>query len=347
LSGTAPTTTLTVRILRFDPERDASPRLDTYEVPREDGMVVADALQYVYEHEAPDLAFLWECRTRRCGTCAVRLNDRPVLGCSEPVQQGMMVAPLAGLPVVRDLVVDRFSPQPRLAPWRSEPSTLSEVRVLNDPMEIEEYRGLSECIDCFVCDSVCPALRENSADGPQFAGPRQLLRMEAQIQRRAEPMPWLLHAKQGNLSLCTRCFACTEACPRDLRPAEAIGALTRRMFERGNLDAHKTSHIGTFLHSVRTGGWLDEFRLLVDVYGLLGVLRFVPQAWRMLRRGKLPRPHFRTAPQGKQIETLLQQLDREGIPRPSIVTKRRETGTRVSHDVRSPTLSPGDIPSQR
>jgi succinate dehydrogenase/fumarate reductase iron-sulfur protein len=330
-----PANTLSVEIVRFDPEHDASPRPVRYEVPRENGMVVADVLQYLYEHESPDLAFLWECRTRRCGTCAVRMNDRPVLGCAEPVQEGMTLAPLAGLPVVRDLVVDRLTPQPRLAPWHADKSVPAQVRVLDEPAQIEEYRGLSECIDCFVCDSVCPALRENTAGGPQFAGPRQLLRTEAQIQRRGEPMPWLLHARAGNLSLCTRCFACTEACPRDLRPMEAIGALTGRLFDRGDLDAHKRDHIGTFIRSVRTGGWLDEFRLLVDVYGLFGVMRFLPQALRMLQRGKLPRPHVGTASQGREIETLLESLEKDAMPRPSIVTKRHGTGSHATPHAKS------------
>lgn len=322
--------TLTVEIVRFDPDVSGAPRLLRFQVPREDGMVVADVLQYLYEHETPDLAFLWECRTRRCGTCAVRMNGRPVLGCAEPVREGMTLAPLEGLRVVRDLVVDRFASAPRLAPWHGDATVPQNVRVLDDPVEIGEYRGLSECIDCFICDSVCPALRQNPHGGPQFAGPRQLLRTEAQIQRRGEQTPWLDYAKQGHLSLCTRCFACTEACPRDLRPMEAIGALTGRLFERGDLDAHKKAHISSFLRSVRTAGWLDEFRLLVDVYGVLGVMRFVPQALRMLKHGKLPRPTFGTASQGEEVRTLLDTLEKGAIPRPSIVTIRGK-GSHSTH----------------
>ena len=89
--GTPPKT-LTVSIQRYDPERDTAPRSVAYEVPRQEGMVVADVLQYLYEHQAPDLGFLWECRTRRCGTCAVRVGDRPVLTCSEPVCDGMQLS---------------------------------------------------------------------------------------------------------------------------------------------------------------------------------------------------------------------------------------------------------------
>jgi succinate dehydrogenase/fumarate reductase iron-sulfur protein len=329
--------TLEVEIARFDPADDSAPRTVRYQVPREEGMVVADVLQYVYEHDAPDLGFLWECRTRRCGTCAVRLNDRPVLGCSEPVTNPMRLAPLAGLPVVRDLVVDRLALEARLAPWSGTDALPDDMRVLGRREEIEEYRGLSECIDCFVCDSVCPALKANAAGGPAFAGPRQLIRTEAQIQRRAEPLPWLRQATEGNLSLCTRCFACTEACPRDLRPMEAIGALTGRLYDRGDLDTHKSAHIGTFVRSVRHGGWLDEFRLLVDVYGPLGVLKFLPEALRMLRRGKLPKPHLGRSSQGTEIARMLETLGKGALPRPSIATKR--------HEARSPNAVARSVPA--
>ena len=306
-----PANTLNVFIQRYDPDRDTVPHFVAYKVPRQDGMVVADVLQYLYETETPDLGFLWECRTRRCGTCAVRVGDRPVLTCSEPVCDDMRLLPLEGIPVVRDLIVDRQELEERLAPWANNGAgPLQEARVLLDSEEIAQYRSLSECIDCFICDSVCPALHENAKGGTQFSGPRRLIRLEAQAQRRAEPLPWLRYAALGNPSLCTRCFACTEACPRELRPAEAIGSLTKKLFERHELDAHKTSHINSFVRSILRGAWLDEFRLLVDIYGAVRVAKFVPQALRMLRRGKLPRPHFGQAEQGQNIQTMLRGLEK-------------------------------------
>jgi fumarate reductase (CoM/CoB) subunit B len=302
---------LTVVVERYDPERDKAPRLVTYRVPRQEGMVVADVLLYLYEHEVPDLGFLWECRTRRCGTCAMRVNGRPVLTCSEPVRENMRISPLEGLPVVRDLIVDRQELQARLAPWAAEALDVrgKDARILLEPGEIAHYRALSECIDCFICDSVCPALAENAKGGAQFAGPRRLIRLEAQVQRRAEPLPWLMYAARGNLSLCTRCFACTEECPRELRPAEAIGSLTKRLYERHELDPHKSAHIASFVRSIPRGAWLDEFRLLVDIYGIVGVAKFIPQALRMLRHRKLPKPHFGKAAQARDIQTILQGLD--------------------------------------
>lgn len=326
--------TLQVTIERYNPEVDRQAHRETYTVPREEGMVIADVLQSIYETHDPDLAFLWECRTRRCGTCAVRMGDKPVLTCQQPAYDGMLIRPLDGLPVVRDLIVERLSLEERIAPWlESADWEAKPSRILLNPGEIAHYRALSECIDCFICDSVCPALAQNPLGDAQFGGPRRLIRMEAKIQREGEPLPWLQYAADYNPSLCTRCFACTEACPRDLRPAEAIGSLTNRLYERGELDAHKTAHIKTFLRSLHRGGWLDEFRLLVDVYGLLGVLKFAFQALRLVVRGKLPTPHLRQEPQGKEIATLLKNMESGTLPRPTFTRAMDGESHTTLHDM--------------
>jgi succinate dehydrogenase/fumarate reductase iron-sulfur protein len=309
--------TLSVTIERFNPGVDEHPYLKTYTVPRQEGMLIADVLQWIYENEEPDLAFHWECRTRRCGTCALWMDGKPVLACRQLAHDGMLLKPLEGLPVVRDLIVDRLPLQERIVPWFEDASSRSMTSpILLDPSEIAHYRALSECIDCFICESVCPALALNLHSNPQFGGPRLLIRMEAKVQREGEPLPWLMFAAAYNPSLCTRCFACTENCPRDLRPAEAIGSLTSRLYERNELDAHKIKHVGAFMRSIRTSGWLDEFRLLVDIYGPIGVLKFTFQAIRLLLRGKLPWPHLQQDPQGKEIELLLGNMDQSELPRP-------------------------------
>ena len=70
-------------------------------------MRVLDALNWIAENEATDLAYRWFCGSKMCGTCAVRMNGREVLACWEAVEPEMTIEPLRNLPVVRDLVVDR------------------------------------------------------------------------------------------------------------------------------------------------------------------------------------------------------------------------------------------------
>jgi succinate dehydrogenase/fumarate reductase iron-sulfur protein len=328
--------TLRVTIERFNPEADEHPYFKTYIIPRQEGMVIADVLQSIYENQEPDLGFFWECRTRRCGTCAVRMDGKPVLACRQLAHDGMLLKPLEGLPVVRDLIIDRLPLQERIVPWFEDSGSRSKTsRILLDPSQIAHYRALSECIDCFICESVCPAIALNHHSNPQFGGPRLLIRMEAKIQREGEPLPWLMFATAYNPSLCTRCFACTENCPRDLRPAEAIGSLTSRLYERNELDDHKIKHVGAFMRSIRTSGWLDELRLLVDIYGPIGVLKFTLQAIRLLLHGKLPWPHLQQKPQGKEIELLLNNMDKSQLPRLTFARKMNDEALETMKDKQS------------
>src|SRR3990172_2045129 len=93
------------RIFRYDPTRDEKPRYEVYELPREKGMRVLCFLERLRE-QGSDLAFGHSCGMAKCGTCAVAVNGRPVLACLEPAKDNMLIEPLQGFPVLRDLVID-------------------------------------------------------------------------------------------------------------------------------------------------------------------------------------------------------------------------------------------------
>ena len=76
-------------------------------MPYQKYMRVLDALNWIAENEATDLAYRWFCGSKMCGTCARRMNGREVLACWEAVEPAMTIEPLRNLPVIRDLVVDR------------------------------------------------------------------------------------------------------------------------------------------------------------------------------------------------------------------------------------------------
>jgi succinate dehydrogenase/fumarate reductase iron-sulfur protein len=96
-----------ISIRRYDPETDTEPRWVDYTVPSGDRTTVLEALTYVYENIDPTLAFRFGCRFDSCGLCAVELNGRSRMACSTALEQGMKIAPLARMPVLRDLVIDR------------------------------------------------------------------------------------------------------------------------------------------------------------------------------------------------------------------------------------------------
>src|SRR5213595_3821511 len=100
VSGSA----VNVTVARSDP---AAPT--TFAVAHFEPMMVLDALLAIQREQEPTLGFRYSCRVCMCGTCTVRVNGRPVLACQTRLQsedEAIRLDPLAGLPVVRDLIVD-------------------------------------------------------------------------------------------------------------------------------------------------------------------------------------------------------------------------------------------------
>lgn len=219
------TMTFQVRINRSDPTSSEPPRYDDFTVSGPEGMRVLDVLRTVYETQARDLAFQYACRIGRCGTCAIKVNGKPVLSCQERATDRMRVDPLTPFPVLRDLVVDRAEVEQRyvgldLAPQRATPHTGAIDPV--DPADGRKIGMLGTCIGCMICVSACPAVEDRPFDGPAFM---------IQLRRLAD-----LPADQGNrleqaidhgMLECFGCDACTQLCPADLSPADAIRAFRR------------------------------------------------------------------------------------------------------------------------
>ncbi len=98
--------TITVRIARFDPDMDEAPRLQAFAVPLMEGMSVLEALDYVYEHLDPTLAYYDHaaCAQGVCKTCTAKINGKPALMCQTLVTGDVTVEPAGKLAPVRDLV---------------------------------------------------------------------------------------------------------------------------------------------------------------------------------------------------------------------------------------------------
>ena len=105
-----------VRVFRFDPEKDDKPRYKEYDVPVEEGMSVLRALRYIYEHFDGSLAFRdYFCRTNQCGMCGMLVNGKPAFACNRKLEKETTIEPLAGFPVIKDLIVD-FGKKTRCTP---------------------------------------------------------------------------------------------------------------------------------------------------------------------------------------------------------------------------------------
>ncbi|MCP4513953.1 MAG: hypothetical protein GY824_01815 [Delftia sp.] len=98
--------TVTVKVTRFDPDTDEAPWLQAFEAPLIEGMSVLEALDYIYEHVDPTLAYYDHaaCAQGICKTCIAKINGKPALMCQTLLSGDVTVEPAGRFPIVRDLV---------------------------------------------------------------------------------------------------------------------------------------------------------------------------------------------------------------------------------------------------
>ena len=224
--------TVSLTVEKYDPSRDSAPRLETYEVPYTKEMRVLEALDYVVEELGESLSYQWFCGVKKCGMCGVMVNGRQTLGCWEPVQPEMVVRPLAGFPVVRDLVIDRsryFAHVQSLEPWIQRKRPYGGFPEAITGAELSAAADTMHCIECMLCVSACPA------NGERFMGPApmvQLARFALDPRDEADRASTALAA--GGIDHCVGCRQCTQVCPAGIRVFEgAIEGLRRQIRDSG------------------------------------------------------------------------------------------------------------------
>jgi len=205
---------ITVKVFRYNPLQDVSPRYDVFKVPYAKGTKVLDSLIYIYENLDSSLAFRWSCKNVQCGSCAVLVNGKPFLACEKEPPENAVLEPLSGFPVVRDLVVDFEEFDERKRRIRPYPEMIAPVLrpIIRKQEEATRILGLSKCIECRICHPVCPSYEVSA----EFAGPSLMCKLAAlECDERDKGDRVTLSVLEG-LYDCTLCHACSEACPKDI-----------------------------------------------------------------------------------------------------------------------------------
>jgi succinate dehydrogenase / fumarate reductase iron-sulfur subunit len=228
------------RIYRYDPESGANPRMDVFEIDMAAcGPMVLDALIKIKNEVDSTLTFRRSCREGICGSCAINVNGVNTLACTQhcdDLKGEVSIRPLPHLPVIKDLVPDLTSFYAQYAavrPWLTTRTPAPPDRErLQSKHDQEKIDRPSACILCACCSTSCPSYWWNS---DRYLGPAALLAAYRWlIDSRDEATGERLDALQDPFRLyrCHTIMNCTEACPKDLNPAKAIGAIKQMLVER-------------------------------------------------------------------------------------------------------------------
>ncbi len=192
-------------------------------------LTVLDVLNTIKEEEDPTLSYRSMCRSGICGTCAVKVNSKPVLACKAKVSQfgkTLKIEPLSGLSVVKDLVVDHEVLINRVkgiySKEEAQPKTVYQE-------ELSKLERSFECILCGVCDTVCPVIFE----APYFGGPMAFLRAYKHLMSgsKENAQRTAKFLKDKFINLCTHCKNCSMVCPKTLYPETAISEQEERLID--------------------------------------------------------------------------------------------------------------------
>ena len=230
-----------VSVYRYNPETDQEPYMQDVEVSLLEGkdLMVLDVLNLIKEKDQ-SLSYRRSCREGVCGSDGVNMNGKNGLACitplSEVVTNGkLVVRPLPGLPVIRDLVVDMgvfYKQYQRIKPYLQNSSSAGSHERLQSPEDRAKLDGLYECILCACCSTSCPSFWWNP---DKFVGPSGLLqayrfladsRDEATEERLADlDDPFSVFRCRGIMN-------CVSVCPKGLNPTKAIGHIRDMLLSR-------------------------------------------------------------------------------------------------------------------
>jgi succinate dehydrogenase / fumarate reductase iron-sulfur subunit len=225
-------------IYRYDPDTDAAPRMQVYDIEVDPHQrMLLDVLLQLKALD-PGLSFRRSCREGVCGSDAMNINGRNGLACvtnMRSLPNKVVLKPLPGMPVIRDLIVDLtgfFKQYHSIKPYLVNDDPPPERERLQTPAERDQLNELYECILCACCTSACPSYWWNP---DKYVGPAGLLQayrflVDSRDQASGERLDNLQDPYR--LFRCRTILNCADVCPKGLNPARAIGKIKEMMVRR-------------------------------------------------------------------------------------------------------------------
>ena len=305
---------LLFNVFRFNHETDYLPHYDKFEVEVGDGDVVLDVLNKIkWDHDG-SLSYRRSCRHGICGSCAVKVNGKATLACKVRVKDlteifgdELTIEPQNKSRAIKDMVIDKAdfwgkynSVKPYLVGEIDETPTSEHIVSAKEADALDEA---DYCIQCGNCYYACPAVEAN----PDYIGPAHLalaFRFNADVRDDAKKDRLETVNKLGQgIWDCVKCYECQQACPKELDPIGKITKLHQMTFQEDMAEDNvAVRHAVGFKWSIEKHGILDEGELVRYSEGNIGVLKHVPEAIQMFRKGKIVMPW--NMPKSKNLDEI-------------------------------------------
>ena len=231
---------INIEIYRYHPEFDTAPRMQLFQIADEFRQrMILDALEHL-KTEDPTLSYRRSCREGVCGSDGMNMNGKNGLACITRMADAMgksnrlVLRPLPGMPVIRDLVVDMalFQRQyEKIKPYLINSTPAPAIERLQSPEDRAKLDGLYECILCGCCSSACPSWWWNS---DKYIGPAGLLQAYRFLidSRDTETLERLGELQDPySVFRCRNIQNCTWGCSKNLDTMTAIDKIKRMLFE--------------------------------------------------------------------------------------------------------------------
>ena len=230
---------LKVQVYRYNPETDNAPFMKTYEIDTQGkDLMVLDVLELLKAQDE-SLAYRRSCREGVCGSDGMNINGKNGLACIKPISEcvknnTLILRPLPGLPVIRDLVVDMtqfYDQYKKIEPFLQNDTPAPAIERLQSPEDREKLDGLYECILCACCSTSCPSFWWNP---DKFIGPAGLLQAYRFL---ADSRDLATEKRLANLDdpfSVFRCHGiqnCVAVCPKGLNPTRTIGHIRNMLLQ--------------------------------------------------------------------------------------------------------------------
>ncbi|MEA1915548.1 MAG: succinate dehydrogenase/fumarate reductase iron-sulfur subunit [Campylobacterota bacterium] len=310
---------LTFKVWRFNKDTDYLPHYDTVTMEVTKDEVVLDVMnRYKWEHDG-SFSYRRSCRHGICGSCAVKINGKATLACKDNLFElaslfgdELVLEPQSTKRAYKDMVVDKAdfwkkydTVQPYLVADIEEHPAVENIVTQE---QVETLEEADYCIQCGNCYYSCPAVEVNE----DFLGPAALTiawRFNADVRDDAtrERIATINDMGTGIWD-CVKCNECAQACPKEISPISKITRLHQETFQEGM--AHNNvavRHAVGFKWSIEKHGILDEGELVRYSEGNIGVMKHIPEAIAMYKRGKIVLPW--NMPKSKNLDEIQKLID--------------------------------------